>query len=182
VRVGHESVRTGALQLLAGVALRRGTVDAPTAERTRQVAWLACWEHVDRETAPPLTTMPVVRDHGRRHKGQPGPGWLSQHPRFRCHVPPVQGSRMHQVEPWCASVPRQRRRRTDVADPQHRAHRGMAFVAEWKAQAHPLPWSTTSVANVMGTCESQRPRPYDYPPFMGTYAWTRVRNATAPLC
>jgi hypothetical protein len=34
------------------------------------------------------------------------------------------------------------------------AHRLIAFVAEWNAQAHPLQWSTKSVAKVLAKCDN----------------------------
>jgi hypothetical protein len=39
------------------------------------------------------------------------------------------------------------------ADQHHRAERLMACVPTWKARAHPLQWSTTSVATVMAKGE-----------------------------
>ena len=69
VRVEHEDTRQGALNLFAGFATRPGTVYATTAERKRQVECSAFLEHVDRETAPAITTMHVVLAHGRMHKG-----------------------------------------------------------------------------------------------------------------
>jgi len=42
----------------------------------------------------------------------------------------------------------------DFADQQPLAQRLMAFVAAWNAHAHPLQWSTKSVAKVLATCES----------------------------
>jgi hypothetical protein len=154
VRVEHEDARQGALNLLAWFDTRPGTVSPTTAEPTRQVEFIAFWEHVDRETAPPRTTIPAVLDHVRRHQGTQVHAWLSKHPRVMWHFPPVHGSWMNQVEPWCAILPRKRLWLADVADKKYLAQRLMAFVAEWNAQAHPLQGSTTSVANVMATCES----------------------------
>jgi len=42
------------------------------AARTRPVACIVLWEHVDREIAPTLTTMHVVLDHRRMHQGKQG--------------------------------------------------------------------------------------------------------------
>jgi len=60
---------------------------------------------------------------------------------------------MHQVEQWCSLLQRQRLQLADGADKHHLAERWMALVAEGHAQAHPLRWSTTSVAKVMATGE-----------------------------
>jgi len=70
IRVEHEYTRKGALHLCAGFETRTGTVYATTAERQRPVECIAFLEQVDRETAPAITTLPVVLDHVRMHKGK----------------------------------------------------------------------------------------------------------------
>jgi len=154
VRVEHEDTRTGALNLFAGFATRTGTVYATTAERKRQGACLAFLEHVDREIVPTITTMHVIRDHLRMHKGKQVQAWLAKHPRFVCHFPPVHCSWRNQVEQWFSIVQRKRLQIADCADKQHRAERLLAFVAAWNEHAHPFRWSTKSVAKVMGKCEN----------------------------
>jgi len=111
-------------------------------------------EHVDQATAPYITTMHVVLDHVRMHKGKQVQAWWAKHPRFVVHFPPVRGSWMHQVEQWCSIVQRKRWRIADCADKKHLAHRLMAFVAKWNAHAHPFQWSTKSVSKVMTKCAS----------------------------
>jgi hypothetical protein len=153
VRVEQAYARQGALHLFAGFDTRPGTVYATTAERKRQGECIALLAHVDRAMAPPITTMHVVLDHVRMHKGKQVQAWLATHPRFVCHFPPVHGSWMHQVEQGFAIVPRKRLQIAAVADKQHLAQRLLAFVAEWNAPAHPLQWSTKSVAKVMAKGE-----------------------------
>ena len=152
VRVEHEYPRTGALNLFAGFDTRTGTVYATTAERKRQVEFIAFLEHVDQEMAPHITTIHVVLDNVRRHKGKQVQAWLAKHPRFVLHFPPVHCSWMNQVEQWFSILQRKRLRIADFADKKHLAQRLMAFVAEWNAHAHPFQWSTKSVAKVMATC------------------------------
>ena len=154
VRVEHESIRKGALNLFAGFATRTGQVYATTAERKRQVECITFLEHVDREIAPRITTIHVVLDHVRMHKGKKVQAWLAKHPRFVFHFPPVHCSWMNQVEQWFSILQRKRLRIADFADKPHLAQRLMAFVAEWNAHAHPFQWSTKSVAKVMAKCES----------------------------
>jgi hypothetical protein len=153
VRVEHEYTRKGALNLCAGFDPRTGTVYATTAERKRQGACMVFLEHVDQEMAPHITTIHVVLDNVRMHKGTQGPAGLAKHPRFVLHLPPVHGSWMNQGEQWFSIVQRKRLRITDLADKQHLAQRLMAFVAEWNAHAQPFQWSTKSVATVMAKCE-----------------------------
>jgi hypothetical protein len=154
VRVEHEYTRPGALNLFAGFDTRTGTVYATTAERKRQVEFIAFLEHVDQEIAPHLTTIHVVLDNIRMHKGKQVQAWLAQPPRFVFHLPPVHCSWMHQVEQWFSILQRKRLRMADFADKKHLAQRLMAFVAEWNEHAYPLQWSTKSVAKVMAKCES----------------------------
>jgi len=158
VRVEHEYVRKGALNLFAGFDTRTGTVYATTAERKRQVECITFLEHVDQEIAPHITTMHVVLDHVRMHKGKQVQAWLAKHPRFVVHFPPVHCSWMNQVEQWFSIVQRKRLRMADFADKKPLAQRLTAFVAEWNEQAHPFQWSTKSVAKVMAKCESPMAR------------------------
>lgn len=154
VRVEHEYARKGALNLFAGFDTRTGTVYATTAERKRQLEFLTFLEHVDREIAPRITTIHVVLDNVRMHKGKQVQAWLAKHPRFVFHFPPVHCSWMNQVEQWFSILQRKRLRIADFADKKHLSQRLMAFVAEWNEQAHPFQWSTKSVAKVMAKCES----------------------------
>ena len=153
VRVEHEYTRKGALNLFAGFDTRTGTVYATTAERKRQVEFIAFLEQVDREMAPHITTIHVVLDNVRMHKGKQVQAWLAKHPRFVFHFPPVHCSWMNQVEQWFSILQRKRLRIADFADKKHLAQRLLAFVAEWNEHAHPYQWSTKSVAKVMAKCE-----------------------------
>jgi hypothetical protein len=154
VRVEHEYVRKGALNLFAGFETRTGKVYATTAPRKRQGEFIAFLEQVERKIPPTITTIHVVLDKVRMQKGQQVQAWLTTHPRFVFHFPPVHCSWMHQVEPWFSLLQRKRLQIADFADKQQLAERLMAFVAEWNAQAHPFRWSTQSVAQVMAKCEN----------------------------
>lgn len=153
VRVEHEYARKGALNLFAGFDTRTGTVYATTAERKRQVEFIAFLDHVDRAIAPAITRIHVVLDNVRMHKGKQVQVWLSKHLRFVFHFPPVHCSWMNQVEQWFSILQRKRLRIADFAHKQHLSERLIAFVAEWNAHAHPFQWSTKSVAKVMAKCE-----------------------------
>jgi hypothetical protein len=152
-RVEHTYARKGALNLFAGFDTRPGTGYATTAERKRQVECIAFLEHLERALAPTITTVHMVLDHIRMHKGKQVQAWLSKQPRFVFHFPPVHGSWMNQVEQWCSILQRKRWRIADFADKQHLAERLLAFVAAWNEHAHPFQWSTKSVAKVMAKCE-----------------------------
>lgn len=154
VRVEHEYTRKGALHLFAGFDTRTGTGYATTAERKRQVECITFLAHVDREIGPAITTMHVVLDNVRMHKGKQVQAWLAEHARFVFHFPPVHCSWMNQVEQWFSILQRKRLQIADCADKKHLAERLLAFVAEWNAHAHPFQWSTKSVAKVMAKCEN----------------------------
>jgi transposase len=154
VRVEHEYARKGALNLFAGFDTRTGIVYATTAERKRQVEVIAFLEHVDQENGPAITTIHVILDNLRMHKGKKVQAWLAKHPRFVFHFPPVHCSWMNQVEQWFSLLQRKRLQIADFADKQQLAERLMAFVAEWNEHAHPFRWSTKSVAKVMAKCEN----------------------------
>ena len=154
VRVEHEDIRKGALNLFAGFDTRTGKVYATTAERKRQVEFITFVEQVDREVAPAITTMHMVLDNLRMHKGKQVQAWLAKHPRFVFHFPPVHCSWMNQVEQWFSILQRKRLQIADFADKKHLAERWMTFVAEWNEHAHPFRWSTKSVAKVMTKCDN----------------------------
>ena len=154
VRVEHEYTRKGALNLFAGFDTRTGIVYATTASRKRQGECITFLEQVDREIAPTITTIHIVLDNVRMHKGKQVHAWLTKHPRFVFHFPPVHCSWMNQVEQWFSILQRKRLQIADFVDKPHLAERLMAFVTEWNARAHPFHWSTKSVAKVMAKCES----------------------------
>jgi len=152
VRGEQTDIRQGALHLCAGFDTRTGTVYATTAARKRQGEFIAFLEHGDREIAPHITTVHGVLDNLRMHQGTQGQAWLTTHPRFVLHFPPVHCAWMNQVAQWCSILQRKRLRIADCADKQHWSQRLMAFVAAWNAHAHPFQWSTKSVATVMAQC------------------------------
>ena len=127
---------------------RTGKVYATTAERKRQVECIAFLEHVDREIVPAITTIHVILDNVRMHKGKQVQAWLAKHPRFVLHFPPVHCSWMN-VRRF-SILQRKRLQIADFADKKHLAERLMAFVAEWNEHAHPFRWSTKSAVKSDG--------------------------------
>jgi transposase len=157
VRVEHEYKRGGALNLFAAFDTRSGRVYAATAPRKRQLEFLAFLEQLDQQIPATITTVHLVLDNLRMHTGVLVRAWLSTHPRFCCHFPPVHCSWMNQVEQWFSILQRKRLRLADFADLAHLAARLHAFVAEWNQHAHPFQWSSKSVAKVMARCEHALP-------------------------
>ena len=153
VRVEHEYGRCGALNLFAAFDTRTGKVYGMTAERKRQVEFIAFLEQLDREIPAKVATIHVVLDNLRMHKGKRVQEWLSRHARFVFHHPPVHCSWMNQVEQWFSILQRKRLRIADFADKAALAGRLRAFIAEWNRVAHPFKWSTKSVAKVMAKCQ-----------------------------
>lgn len=153
VRVEQEYGRCGALNLFAAFDTRTGKIYARTAERKRQVEFIAFLEQLDREIPATIQKIHVVLDNLRMHKGKQVQAWLQQHPRFVFHHPPVHCSWMNQVEQWFSILQRKRLRIADFADKAALAERLRAYIAEWNQVAHPFHWSTKSVAKVMAKCK-----------------------------
>jgi transposase len=153
VRVEHEYQRKGALNLFAAFDTRTGKVYGYTAERKRQKEFIEFLEQLDREVPAEKTTIHIVLDNLRMHKGKQVQAWLARHPRFVFHHPPVHCSWMNQVEQWFSILQRKRLAIADFADKAALAERLMAFVSHWNEHAHPFNWSTKSVAKVMAKCQ-----------------------------
>jgi hypothetical protein len=107
MKVEHEYERLGALNLFAAFDTRTGQVWGQTYERKRQVELIAFLEYLDNEIPAHITQIHVVLDNLRMHKGKKVQAWLTQHPRFVFHFPPVHCSWMNQVEQWCEHSPTQ---------------------------------------------------------------------------
>jgi transposase len=156
VRVEHEYGRCGALNLFAAFDTRTGKVYGLTAERKRQVEFIAFLEMLDREIPGSITTIHVVLDNLRMHKGKQVQAWLAEHPRFVFHHPPVHCSWMNQVEQWFSILQRKRLCIADFANKAELAERLQAFIREWNEVAHPFKWGTKSVAKIMAKCETKK--------------------------
>jgi transposase len=158
-RVEHEYGRCGALNLFAAFDTRTGKVYGSTASRKRQVEFIAFLEQLDGEIPASVTTVHVVLDNVRMHKGKQVQAWLKEHSRFVFHHPPVHCSWMNQVEQWFGILKRKRLRIADFADKERLAERLMAFIGEWNETAHPFQWTSKSVAKVMAKCQIEDARP-----------------------
>ena len=153
VRVEHEYGRCGAMHLFAAFDTRSGRVYGRTAERKRQVEFIAFLEQLDRRIPATIKTIHVVLDNLRMHKGKQVQAWLKTHPRFVFHHPPVHCSWMNQVEQWFGILQRKRLRIADFASKEHLAERLMAFVREWNEKAHRFNWTAESFEKVLAQCE-----------------------------
>jgi hypothetical protein len=163
-RVEHEYRRAGALNLFAAFDTRTGRVYGRTAERKRQVEFIALLEQLDREIPAAITTVHVVLDNLVMHKGKQVRAWLAKHPRFVFHHPPVHCSWMNQAEQWFSILQRKRLRIADFADKAALAERLAAFIDEWNRVAHPFNWSTKSVAKIMAKCQRVEVSPQEKQP------------------
>jgi transposase len=158
-RVEHEYGRCGALNLFAAFDTRTGKLYGQTAGRKRQAEFIASLEKVDREIPASITTIHLVLDNLRMHKGKQVQAWLAKHPRFVFHHPPVHCSWMNQVEQWFGLLRRKRLRIVDFPSKEHLAERLMAFISEWNEVAHPFNWTSKSVAKVMAKCQIEDAKP-----------------------
>ncbi len=158
-RVEHEYGRCGALNLFAAFDTRTGKVYGMTAPRKRQAEFIAFLEQLDREVPASVTTIHVVLDNLRVHKGKQVQAWLAKHPRFVLHHPPVHCSWMNQVEQWFGILKRKRLRIADFPSKEHLAERRTAFIREWNEVAHPFQWTSKSVVKVMAKCQIEDAKP-----------------------
>jgi transposase len=156
VRVEHEYVRKGALNLFAAFDTRTGKVYAHTAERKRQKEFIEFLEQLERDIPAHITKIHLVMDNLRMHTGKQVRAWLEHHPRFKFHHPPVHCSWMNQVEQWFSILQRKRLAIADFADKAHLAERLHAFVKEWNEHSHPFNWTRKSVTKIMAKCELSR--------------------------
>jgi hypothetical protein len=158
-RVEHEYGRCGALNLFAAFDTRTGKVYGLTAPRKRQTEFIASLERLDGEIPESVTTIHLVLDDLRMHKGKPVQAGLAKHPRFVFHHPPVPCSGMNQVEQWFSIARRKRLRIADFASKEHLAERLMASIREWNEIAHPFNWTSKSVAKVRAKCQIEEVAP-----------------------
>ena len=158
-RVEHEYSRCGALNLFAAFDTRTGKVYGMTAPRKRQSEFIAFLEQLEGEIPESVTTIHLVLDNLRMHKGKQVQAWLTKHPRFVFHHPPVHCSWMNQVEQWFSIARRKRLRIADFASKEQLAERLMAFISEWNEIAHPFNWTSKSVAKVMAKCQIEDVKP-----------------------
>jgi transposase len=156
VQVEHEYQRAGAINLFAAFDTRSGRVYGCTAARKRQVDLIAFLEHLDSQLPATITTIHLVMDNLKMHKGTLIRTWLATHPQFACHFPPVHCSWINQVEQWFSILHRKRLRIVDFPSLADLEARLLAFIAHWNARAHPFRWSTQSVATVMAACSADQ--------------------------
>jgi transposase len=147
-RIEHESKRAGALNLFAAFDTRSGKVYGHCYERKRQREFIAFLEAVDVEVAEHIRTIHLVCDNVSTHHGKEVRKWCAHHPRFVVHFTPVHCSWMKHVEQWFSILQRKRLRIVDFASKDHLRAKLDQFMQEWNQQAHPLNWSTKSVAKI----------------------------------
>jgi transposase len=148
-QVEHAYKRDGALNLFAACDTRTGRVDGQCYERKRQREFIAFLEHLNAAIPVQIKTMHMVCDNARSHHGKQVRQWWQSHPRFVVHFTPVHCSWMHQVEQWFSILQRKRLRIVDFASKADLRAKLIPFIAQWNEGAHPLNWTTKSVAKVM---------------------------------
>jgi hypothetical protein len=152
VRVEQEYRRDGALNLFAAFNTRTGEVIGWSATRKRADEFLSFLGLLDTLIPPTTTTIHLVLDNLRVHKGRAAQDWLARHPRFVLHFPPIHCSWMNQVEQWFAILQRKALRIEDFSTTLALDRHIHRFIARWNASAHPFNWTTASVAKVLARC------------------------------
>lgn len=155
VRVEHEYVRKGALQLFAAFNPRSGHVLGICRRRKRQVEFLELLAEIERSTPASIRVIHILCDNVRTHHGKQVRAWLERHPRFRFHFTPVHCSWMNQVEQWFSVLQRKRMTASNFDDLADLEAKIMAFIAEWNETAHPFDWSATSFTKILDKVEAE---------------------------
>lgn len=158
VRLEHEYVRKGALNLFAAFDTRTGKVTGILRRRKRQIEFIELLELIDRTTPPEVTLIHLIGDNISIHHGKLARAWLAAHPRFRMHFTPVHCSWMNQVEQWFSILQRKRFRAPNFADLADLEAKVLAFIDEWNEAAHPFNWTAASFDKVLRRAEGWRTR------------------------
>lgn len=150
--VEHEYVRDGALNLFAAFNTRSGEVFGWNAGRKRAEEFVSFLELIDQTIAAEVTTIHIVLDNLRVHKGTVAAPWIEAHPRFVLHFPPNHCSWMNQVEQWFGILQRKALALADFDGALALDKQIHRFIARWNERAHPFKWTTKSIAKVMAKC------------------------------
>lgn len=195
VRVEHEYMRKGALNLFAAFDTRTGEVTAILRRRKRQAEFIELLEKIDRETPESITVIHLICDNVRIHHGKLVEAWLAKHPRFWMHFTPVHCSWMNQIEQWFSILVRKRLRAPNFTDVAQLEELVLQFVREWNEIATPFRWTPKSFAKVLVqpaaarpgvTCEAEtivgaaEERPLRNAGTAGTRGRSRARSRSGP--
>ena len=157
--VEHEYWRTGALNLLAALDTRDGSVSAYLCRRKRAVEVCRFLDLLDEQLPATITRVHLVCDNVTTHHGTKVQTWLAAHPRWTIHHPPVHCSWMNQIEQWFSILTRKRLRLPNFPDLDGLADALAAFIADWNAHAHPFQWTAASFATLIAKVEASLGRP-----------------------
>jgi transposase len=155
VRLEHEYVRKGALNLFAAFNTRTGEVTGILRRRKRQVEFIGLLEKIDAKTSPHITKIHLVCDNVSVHHGKSARAWLAAHPRFHIHFTPVHCSWMNQVEQWFSILQRKRFLAPNFQDLNDLRRKVTEFIAAWNREAHPFKWTSASFDKVLGKHETR---------------------------
>jgi transposase len=144
VRLEHEYVRAGALNVLAAFDTRTGEVIEICRRRKRQLEFIELLEAIDASTPMDITTIHIVCDNVRTHHGKLVRAWLEKHPRFRFSFTPVHCSWLNQVEQWFSIFQRKRLVAANFDDLDALERAIHDFVAQWNHARHPFRWTERS--------------------------------------
>lgn len=152
-QVEQEYVRDGSLNLFAAFDTRTGKVIGWNTARKRAEEFVAFLECLDQAIDPPVTTIHLVLDNLRVHKGKVATAWLAEHPRFVLCFPPIHCSWMNQVEQWFSIIQRKALAIADFPSSLALDERIQRFILRWNEHAHPFNWSTGSISKVLAKCQ-----------------------------
>jgi hypothetical protein len=153
-QVEHEYGRAGALNVLAAIDTRDGSVSAYLCRRKRAVELCQFLDLLDAQLPEAVTRVHLVCDNVTTHRGHQMHTWLATHRRFTVHYPPVHCSWMNQIEQWFSILSRKRLRLPNFRDLEALADALSSFIADWNAHARPFAWTTASFAKLIAKVEA----------------------------
>jgi DDE superfamily endonuclease len=155
VRVEHEYLRAGALNLLAAFDTRTGDVIGICRRRKRQLEFIELLEEIDRQTPDVVTAIHLVCDNIITHRGKLVRAWLARHPRFHMHHTPIHCSWMNQIEQWFSILQRKRLGVANFASLDDLEAKIIAFIGEWNQVAHPFAWTRRSFDKILAAVDAE---------------------------
>lgn len=149
VRVEHEYIRKGALNLFSAFDTRTGRVYGRCYRRKRQSEFIEFLDYLNEAIPDHITKVHIICDNLSVHKGKEVLRWLSNHPRFIFQFTPVHCSWMNQVEQWFSILQRKRFKIPNFESIEDLRDKIYLYIEHWNHRAHPFKWTTKSVAKVM---------------------------------
>lgn len=140
VRQEFEYVRHGTASIIAALDITTGQVVAEPITRNDSATFVAFLARLD-QLIDPVRNIHIVLDNGSSHVAKNTRAWLSAHPRWHAHWPPVHASWLNQVELCFSALTRRVIRHGDFTSREDLIDKIETFVIENNTIAKPYRWT-----------------------------------------